>query len=210
MAAASASSKKTSLIFCEPSSFNYKNDYLVLDVDDKMQQLIYEGGQPYQDGEGNAYVFGSLFSVDSYDHPGYVEVTNGEIGFVEQMAAKKRYKAKESSSDYEKHAGSVKYNDPVYLANVRKDYPEITWIGQVFGKPNGVHLHFHVDDELDRVDSIIIDNSYFFNVKYNSADESTDDDDVPHQSNESTDESYQSDESDESDTSTDSKKLDDK
>lgn len=166
--------RKTSLIFCEPSKFDYKNDYIVLDVDAEMLKLIRLGAQPYQDSDGNAYVFGNLYDVDLYDHPGFVDVSDGQIGFIEQNLARRKDKAGQLSSDYEKQIGPVKYNDPVYLSTVRKSYPEIMWIGQVFGKPNGVHLHFHVDDELDRVDSIIIDNEYFFKAHYDSADEVTD------------------------------------
>lgn len=168
--------RKTSLIFCEPSTFDYKNDYIVLDIDSEMLKLIREGAQPYQDSDGNAYIFGHLYDVDMYDHPGFVDVSDGQIGFIEQNLARRKDKAGQLSSDYEKQIGPVKYNDPVYLSTVRKSYPEIMWIGQIFGKPNGVHLHFHVDDEFDRVDSIIIDNEYFFKAHYDSADEVTDDD----------------------------------
>lgn len=213
----------TSLILCSPNTFSYSNDYLVLDVDKEMLELVKLGPRLYtadkdttEDNDGDrvdfAYCFGDLFDFDEYSHPGYLLTSSSQVGFVEEKASKKKHydiktviqtqqvdrgkgmprrnapKSRKHRAnappDVRKHAaaggiyptreyqkihGPLPENDDAkyqeYMEKLRKNFSEIIWVGVNLNKDN-VHLHYHVDPKLNRVDSILLDCGWAYSVKY--------------------------------------------
>lgn len=160
-------SKKTSLVLCEPVTFNYEEDYVVLDVHDDMLRLIRNGAHEYRNAEGQAYVFGELLDLDAYDHAGYIDISQGQVSFMEENQVRQKYR-RAKGCDYEEKCGRLKSNDKAYLEEVQKQYPEIIWIGSIDKPKTSIHLHFHVDDLRARVDSVLLDQEYFYTAKSES------------------------------------------
>jgi len=111
--------------------------------------------------EGEAYVFGPLFDLDEYDHVGYLEITEGEVGFMEENLTRKKYRKKKGCT-YKETCGPLRPNDMTYIKEVHEKFPEIIWLGGMNERKAVCHLHFHVDEVRDRIDSIIIDRNYFY------------------------------------------------
>lgn len=155
-----ASSNIHTLIFAEPNTFDYARNYIVLDVNDDLYKLIQAGGEEHRDCNSNAYVFGSLFDIDDYEHAGHHEVLQGQTGLIEKTGAKTKHKAGYLTCDYEDFVGKPKFNDGEFLKKIQKTHPEISWIGEVIDNNTKCHLHFHVSPQ-DVVDSVIVDNNFF-------------------------------------------------
>lgn len=163
------------LIFAEPTTFDYTNDYVVIDVNDDLLAKIQKGGEQYKDCEGNAYVFGPLFDIDEYIPAGSHDVTMGQTGFIEKSHAKRKHKEGNLTCDYEDFIGEVTFNDSDCIKLIQTTHPEIKWIGKVTHDAPRVHLHFHVSPN-DEVDSIIVDNEYYYNAQGGTEDYDTDED----------------------------------
>jgi len=141
--------KKTSLVFCEPSNFDPDEDYTVLDVDSKMMELINQPAHEYPapeliEEDGEAYVFGPLYDLDEYYHDGYVEMKNGEIGFMNEKITMKKYNNK-YGCPYLNEYSPLLANNPEYIQSVQQNYPEIIWLGSMTTRKGVCHLHYHVD-----------------------------------------------------------------
>jgi hypothetical protein len=116
-----------------------------------------------------------MFDLDDYEHPGCHDVEHGLTGLLNLQQVEEKEIQKLHTRNFEKKFGPVTNNIPEYLKKIQKDYPEILWLGRV---PNGLkdaHLHFHVDEKTDTVDSIIIDMEYFF---HSEVDLHSEDDDL--------------------------------
>lgn len=176
----SSESNKISLLFAEPNSLDFDQDdydYVVLDIEEKLLDLIRQGPEIKEDDDGRAYIFGPLLDLDDYEHPGCHDVHHGFTGLLDLEKVEEREEKKEKEKeeekveqqhtrDYEKKYGPTKINKD-YLHQIQKDYPEILWIGSVPSGLKDAHIHFHIDDPTDTVDSIIIDMEYFFHSEIN-------------------------------------------
>ena len=117
--------KVHTLIFAEPSSFDYDKNYIVVDVNDDMLNKIHQGGQAMSDCNGNSYVFGELFDLDDYIAAGSHDVTMGQTGLVDKIIAKQKHREGNLTCDYEDFIGEVKFNDPDCMKTIRTTHPEI-------------------------------------------------------------------------------------
>lgn len=162
-----------SLIFAEPSTFDYTINYVVLDVTSDMYEKIKQGGRELTDCDSNAYLFGDPFDIDEYESAGFHDVSLGQTGFIEKNIAKKKHREGNLTCDYEDFIDRTQFkcNDPVCIKAVQETHPEIIWVGKVNNNAKRVHLHFHVSPN-DVVDSVIVDNEYYLYATYDT-DETT-------------------------------------
>ena len=162
--------KRVSLIFCEPTSFSFRDNLTVIDVTHQFLESILKGPRRFQDEDGISYVFGKFFEdIDEYEQGGWHDVKNGHTGLIDLRSAKRKV-----DNGYRTRSILNVYDKVVSNPNLmKKEYPEIKWIDDST-HPNfptdfrPCHMHYHVNQKTDEVDSIIIDNGYFFHANFNS------------------------------------------
>ena len=167
----------TELIFASPLEFRYSNDYEVIRVTHEMLALIQEGAEEYQDETSNGYCFGPLYDLDTYVFLGEHGVKGGTTGFIEVKAAKKKYHEGKKTNNFDTVCFPIKYNFPPYISRLDlQDYSEIKWIGKVQPTSDENHIvycHYHVNTD-NCIDSILVDNGFFYSVESETSETSED------------------------------------
>ncbi len=167
------------LIFGDPKSFDYREDYYVIDVGTDMLDTIKKGARQLIDSDGcTCYVFGELCDADEYEHITKFSSDNNTIGLLYRERAREKHKNNKDqlTRNYEEMGGKTQYNDYNYIIKLQPNYNEILWVGRIMhpdSKNRDAHLHIHVDGKKDCIDSILIDCGYI----YDAVDEDEDSDD---------------------------------
>ncbi|ARA72103.1 hypothetical protein BNJ_00280 [Kaumoebavirus] len=173
------------LLHCEPATYSKGslNTDTPLTVDDVMYKKILRGPKIYRTGQAeNAYVFGKKFPLHTYVAAGGHFNDVAQTGFLDldliqnlpegtpmKSFGKTKKKQKETEvpdiyeimkSIYYRKGKFPGYDSREALAALRKVAPYVIFIGETDGGDVGADLYIHRSG--DTIDSIIIDNRYFF------------------------------------------------
>jgi hypothetical protein len=152
------------IFITEPSTFNSLNatNLDIISINDHIYQNILNGpSHSPSDSDENAYVFGPLFNLNEYIHVSSHGNDGAQIGLIDADILDQRSDLNWSDNlwsqiDYD-------YNDQSKRDQVRSINPAILFFGETIGGDVGADLYAHYGTN-EQIDSLIIDNSYFFNV----------------------------------------------
>jgi len=181
---ASSSSRKTYRIgFCEPYTTEEisKNGFfsMMFTVDKNMYNTLLKTPRMYygkrNEDKGNAYIFGRVYKPHEYVKIGTMGNDGAQVGFVDVDLMKRAdpQMMKEISElvleEYFGKNGQMKmkhWSDRKAFARVHKKFPHILFLGDTVGGDVGADLYAHYDKH-KRIDSLLIENDYFFPVADN-------------------------------------------
>jgi hypothetical protein len=163
--------KLHTIVFAEPSTFSgVKPNSCFFVIDDTMyEQLLKEPKEFFsQEKEAdnlvyqNAYCFGELYPLNEYNFYGYHDNDGGQTGFVNYHLYEAG-KFIDYSTDIPDEP-QIFYSSYDYklVEEAREKYPSILFCGDTIGGDVGANLYVHYD-KYNKIDSLIIDNEYFFN-----------------------------------------------
>jgi hypothetical protein len=180
---AEVENKQHNILLCEPATYNGAEWYTKkLTVDDIMYKKILRGPKIYRTNRTNAYVFGKRYPLKEYKLIGSHGNDVAQTGFIDLDLIKKlsdgtpttkgkgRQKGKTFPDIYEImkpfyyiKGKSVSYDDRKAFAELHKIAPYVIFVGETVGGDVGANLFAHYTDGV--IDSLIIDNGYFFQDK---------------------------------------------
>ena len=116
-----------------------------------------------RNGEGNAYVFGPLFKKQEYEFRGHHYNDGAQTGIV---LMDKNMKLRDVTHlptwDLVLDTMTASWEDPRVLRMVQKVSYNIVFVGDTDGGDGGADVYIHHNGLTGKIDSIIIDNNYFF------------------------------------------------
>ena len=144
------------LAFCEPSTQkpNDPSEIFVesgnFNVNQRMYNLILIGPKIiYQDNEEVGYVFGHLYGKEQYEIIGSHGNDVAQTGIFDLDLYNPQ-------KDYEKiikryYGLDDDWNDRTILGKIRREIPELLWLGYTFGGDVGAayYGHYNIQDEMD-------------------------------------------------------------
>lgn len=155
------------IMFCEPVTYHPKHIHTTsFKVNDDMYKKILKGGKSYIDYDDttNAYVFGKRFPLNEYKLIGSHGNDVAGTGFIDLDIIPKG----KSSPDidavigpcYRKGKKIINWDSREAFVQANKLAPYVIFIGETVGGDVGANLYTHYTNNI--LDSIIIDNGYFF------------------------------------------------
>lgn len=174
-----------SLLFCEPGTFSLSDlkkyhSKPTIKVNDEMYNLIKNNTcLVYRDTENvhNAYLFGKLFALHTYQLVAEHFNDIAQTGFLDYELVKKGVWFKKNfDTDKLWDSYECDWDNNDLKKAVKKNNKSILWIGTTDGGDVGAYLYVHKTDGV--IDSIIVDNNFFFgNLDTDSEQESDQDSD---------------------------------
>lgn len=164
------------LLFCEPYSASpdagnprrrglFRGVELL--VQDGLYRAILRAPKKYRRKEGldvgNAYVFGPRFPLPSYERLGDHGNDGAQTGFIDLDAfdpAAQQKVFEETIRAFTDGRRLLNWDDRPALRRLRAVIPHVVFIGETAGGDVGAELYAH--KSRGAVDSLIIDNNYFF------------------------------------------------
>lgn len=162
--------KLHTIIFAEPSTFSgikYNSCYFIIE-DTMYQQLLKQPKEFYSQEtiqnnveHQNAYCFGELYKLTEYELLGYHDNDGGQTGFIDyNLYENGKYINYDEDIPDEPQIFYASY-DYKLVEEAREKYPAILFCGDTLGGDVGSTLFVHYN-QYNKIDSIIIDNKYFF------------------------------------------------
>uniref|UniRef100_A0A6G6ABJ3 Uncharacterized protein n=1 Tax=Borely moumouvirus TaxID=2712067 RepID=A0A6G6ABJ3_9VIRU len=163
------------IIFCEPNTFYYdklkKKDIEKLEssisINDEMYNLIINDKYNSfidKDNNNNAYVFGKLFSIESYKFVHSHGNDVAQTGFIDLDLVKKgvwfKKNKKGEYTEWDNYDPDYDWDDKKTHRAIRKANKSILWFGETIGGDVGANLYIHETEGV--IDSIIVDAGLFF------------------------------------------------
>ncbi|AVL94503.1 hypothetical protein ma117 [Moumouvirus australiensis] len=173
------------IIFCEPNTFYYdkldKKDLVKLkpsiSINDNMYDLIINDKYNSfvdHNGNGNAYVFGKLFSMKSYKFVHGHGNDVAQTGFLDLDLLRKgvwfKKNEKGEYTEWDDYDPSYEWDEKKSHRAIRKANKSILWFGETIGGDIGANLYVHKTEGI--IDSIIVDIGFFFGVSDSESSES--------------------------------------
>ncbi|QGR53644.1 hypothetical protein [Moumouvirus maliensis] len=174
------------IIFCEPNTFYYggleKKDLKKLEpsisINNNMYDLIINDKYNSfvdHNGNGNAYVFGKLYSMKSYKFVHGHGNDVAQTGFLDLDLLKKgvwfKKNEKGEYTEWDDYDSSYDWDDKKSHRAIRKANKSILWFGETIGGDVGANLYVHKTGGV--IDSIIVDVGFFFGVSDSESSESS-------------------------------------
>jgi hypothetical protein len=154
------------IIFTEPSSYNSKNKFVKqrsFTVTDDFYSILLKKPKSYTKygiSAGNAYVFGKKYPLNEYKKIRSHGNDGAQTGFINVKLWKDGMYSGEIANVNKKYDYS--YDSRKNISEVRKLTNEsVIFQGQTVGGDVGADLYAHYNSKKE-VDSLIIDNYYFF------------------------------------------------
>lgn len=170
------------LLFCEPCSFNPKSKKFEnhISVNDDMYKLLIKNNCAQYISEDychNAYVFGKLYPLHYYKYVTYHYNDAAQTGFIDLNLVKSGVWFKKDKKGNELDWPEVyDWDNDDLRKTMRKINKTIVWFGTTHGGDVGASLHIHKTK--GEIDSIIVDNGFFFGQKDSDSDSDNDNDSV--------------------------------
>jgi hypothetical protein len=152
------------LLFCEPYTLSTRElrTGLQFAVVDSFYSALLRAPKRYRPGKrrrGNAYLFGPLHRLESYEYLGSHGNDGSQTGFIDLDLFEPGHDVRGVIREVYR-AKRYDWNDRVALRQVRAAVPCVLFIGETVGGDVGAQLHAHYTR--GQIDSLIIDNDYFF------------------------------------------------
>lgn len=145
------------LIFYEPICYDKEVEYVEFSIGDEMYQSVLDG--PIEifsdDGDNNAYIFGTVYLFRDYEHLGWHGNDCAMTGFID----------KDLVGDWETRDSVLERYmgcdiNQKLVRKVRRKEPFILWFGETYGGDVGASLYCHRDTN-GEIDSLLVDIHYF-------------------------------------------------
>lgn len=155
--------------FCEPYLLGAMTGSYGFKVSDQAYNLLLQFPKTYENQEEctNAYLFGPLYPLKEYKCIGEHHNDGGMTGFIDydllQKARVNKLNEDRLTDEVCKiiTAEGADENLEQTVKKIRDLYPMILFQGPTVGGDVGAKLYIHMDDTR-HIDSLIIDNDYFF------------------------------------------------
>nr|URM62483.1 hypothetical protein [Mimivirus sp.] len=162
------------LLFCEPCYFNPKSkkfeDHIA--VNNEMYKLLVKNNCTQYISEDychNAYVFGKLYPLHYYKYVTDHYNDAAQTGFIDLDLVKSGVWFKKDKQGNRLDWPDVcDWDDDDLRKTMRKINKAIVWFGTTHGGDVGASLHIHKTKS--EIDSIIVDNGFFFGQKDSDSD----------------------------------------
>ncbi len=162
-----------SLLFCEPMTYRRGNRYtpgVRFSVSDAMYPSLLRAPKAYHSRRGapvgNAYLFGPRYPLDEYLHVGYHGNDAAQTGFIDLAQYDDAvHGAQIDAVLRDEYKPKFGWADRPALRRLRRRLPHIVWLGETTGGDVGADLWVHSrtgNIKKGGIDSIIVDNNYFF------------------------------------------------
>jgi len=152
------------IVFCEPfTSLGYILKIKKIKINGDMYDKLIKKPKRFIN-DGNAYLFGKLYPLDTYKKRASMMNDIAQVGFVDVTGLNAHEVKGIVDREYKFSGTNNNYNwdDINLLKKIKKEIsPRIIFIGQTIGGDVGADLYTHLDKH-NEIDSIIIDNYFFF------------------------------------------------
>ena len=133
-----------------------------LQVSDALYRSILKGPiESKETNDSNGYIFGKKFPLSEYQLYASHYNDAAATGFVDPSL----FDADQAPEDYDDELVLLEKTNyihtPAYSRQVRKKWPWRIWTGETVGGDVGASLYVHMD-RWNQIDSLIVDNDYYF------------------------------------------------